>query len=55
MNPLDLTSAAAHAHVHDLRAAAASDRLAARAACGRDLSAGARILAALHLSPAADC
>jgi hypothetical protein len=52
MTPLDLTSAAAHERVHDLRDAAAASRLAARAACGRTSrhpAAVARLRAALHL------
>jgi hypothetical protein len=59
MNPYDLTSAAAHAHVHELRDAACASRLAARAACARSArgsSTSARLRAALHLGRAAtDC
>ena len=59
MNPYDLTSAAAHAHVHELRDAACASHLAARAACARSTTASptaARLRAALHLGRGAtDC
>ena len=56
MNTHDLASAAAHAHVHDLRDAACASRLAARAACARAVSApprADRLRTALHLDRAA--
>ncbi|MGD9956148.1 MAG: hypothetical protein AB7O74_02380 [Candidatus Nanopelagicales bacterium] len=58
MTPYDLTSAAAHERVHDLRHEALASRLAARAACGRSArtpSAADRLRAALHLDRADDC
>ncbi len=59
MNPYDLTSAAAHAHVHELRDAACASRLAARAVCARSASTStraARLRSALHLDrPDTDC
>jgi hypothetical protein len=58
MTSYDLTSAAAHERVQDLRHAARASRLAARAACGRASrtpSAADRLRAALHLDRADDC
>ena len=59
MNPYDLTSAAAGAHVNELRDAACASRLAARAACARSTRAEStveRLRSALHLGRAAtDC
>lgn len=59
MNPYDLTSAAAHARVDELRDAACASRLAARAACASSTSTSstaARLRTALHLGRAGtDC
>lgn len=59
MTPYDLTSAAAGAHVHELRDAACASRLAARAACARHSRASStaeRLRSALHLGRSAtDC
>jgi hypothetical protein len=52
MTSYDLTSATAHARVHDLRDAACASLLAARAECGRASSRSTtvrRLRAVLHL------